>query len=340
MSVLSPTGDDRHIWDTWTSVYHWPTVTVADEVGVFAALSAQSHSTQQLAAALQLDARALQIHLGVLAGLGFVERHDGRWQATAVARTWLHPQAQGYYGPMLHRHRQRDPLHAQLLATVRTGQKPDSHHSAVNEWERGEMPADLAQMITAYMNAHSRAAALAVARQPLFVDVHSVLDVGGGSAIFSIELARAHAALQATVMEIPAICIEADAYIAAAGIGAQVRTQAVNMFTQAWPAGYDAHFLSNIFHDWSDATCLLLARKSFEALPRGGRILLHEMLMNDDGCGPLTTACFSMLMLLGTRGRQYTFGELRDFLHAAGFVDVCSQTTGGAYYSLVTARKP
>jgi acetylserotonin N-methyltransferase len=340
MSVLPPTRDDRAIWDLWTTSYHLPTVTVADEVGTFAALSGQSLDTAQLAEVLLVDARALHIHLGVLAGLGLVERREGRWQATAAARTWLHPQAQGYYGPLLHRHRVRDPLHMQLLATLRTGQKPDSHHSAVNEWERGEMPAGLAAMITAYMNAHSRAAALAVAEQPLFAAIGSVLDVGGGSAIFSIALARAQAGLAATVMEIPAICTEADAYIAAAGVAAQVRTQAVNMFTEAWPAGYDAHFLSNILHDWSDATCLLLAHKSFAALPAGGRILLHEMLMDDDGCGPLTTACFSLLMLLGTRGRQYTFAELRGFLEAAGFVDVSAQTTGGGYYSLVSARKP
>ena len=340
MSVLPPTRDDRVIWDIWTSVYYMPAITVADELGTVAALSGQSMDTASLAAALWVDARALHIHLGVLAGLGMVERREGLWQATAVARTWLHPQAQGYYGPLIQRHGQRNALHEQLLETLRTGQKPDSHQSAVDEWERGEMPSGLAATITAYMNAHSRAAALAVADQPLFASVGSVLDVGGGSAIFSIELARAHAVLAATVMEIPAICAEADAYIAAAGVAAQVRTQAVNMFTEAWPTGYDAHFLSNIFHDWSDATCLLLARKSFEALPAGGHILLHEMLMDEDGCGPLTTACFSMLMLQGTRGRQYTLTELRGFLEAAGFVDVSSQTTGGGYYSLVSARKP
>lgn len=340
MSTLPPTRDDRCIWDLWTSLYHLPTVTVADEVGTFAALSSQALETAPLAALLQVDARALEIHLGVLAALGFVERREGRWQATAEARTWLHPQAQGYYGPLLHRHRGRDALHVQLLATLRTGQKPDSHQSAVSEWERGEMPPELAAVITAYMDAHSRAAALAVAMQPLFASVHSLLDVGGGSAIFSIELARAHAGLSATAMEIPAICTEADGYIAAAGVGTQVRTQAVNMFTERWPAGHDAHFLSNIFHDWSDATCLLLARKSFEALPSGGHIVLHEMLMDDDGCGPLTTACFSILMLLGTRGRQYTLAQLRGFLETAGFVDVSSRTTGGGYYSLVTARKP
>ena len=340
MNTLPATGDDRVIWDTWTSIYHMPTVTVADEVGTFAALAAKPMTTATLAAQLRVDARALQVHLGVLAALGFVERREDHWQATALARTWLHPDAEGYYGPLLDAHKQRSPLHDQLLATLRTGKRPESHHSAAEEWERGEMPSGMARNITAYMNAHSRAAARAVAMQPVFGGVHRLLDVGGGSAIFPIEIARQHPHLEATVYEIAAICAEADGYIAASGVAGRVRTQAGNMFTQDWPAGFDAHFLSNIFHDWSDATCRLLAKKSFAALPSGGRILLHEMLMDDDGCGPLTTGCFSLLMLLGTKGRQYTLPELRGFLEEAGFVDVGSATTGGAYYSLVTARKP
>ncbi len=141
-------------------------------------------------------------------------------------------------------------------------------------------------------------------------------------------------------MEIAAVCAEADRYIAASGQALRVHTEALNMFTQAWPSDYDTHFLSNILHDWSDDTCRLLVKKSFDALPSGGRILLHEMLMDDEGCGPLAAAAFSVLMLLGTRGRQYTLAELRGFLEPAGFTDVEAFTTGGGYYSLVVARKP
>jgi acetylserotonin N-methyltransferase len=141
-------------------------------------------------------------------------------------------------------------------------------------------------------------------------------------------------------MEIAAVCVEAQRYIAASGQAERIHTQTVNMFTQAWPTGHDVHFLSNILHDWSDDTCRLLVKKSFDALPSGGRIVLHEMLMNDDGCSPLPAAAFSLLMLLGTRGRQYSLPELRGFLEPAGFTDVEAFSTGGGYYSLVIARKP
>jgi hypothetical protein len=340
MSTLPATTDDRLIWDTWLSIYRLPIMTVADEVGTFVALSAQSLTVEELASQLAVGARALAVHLGALAALGFVEQHEGRWRATAATRTWLHPQAQGYQGPLLHGFRHSQPLHAQLLATLRPEVKAEAHSSAAAEWERGELSPARAQGITAYMNAHSLAAATAVGVQPLFADVRKLLDVGGGSAIFSIEIAKSQPSLRATVMEIAAVCAEADRYISAAGQSSRVRTESVNMFTQPWPTGYDAHFLSNILHDWSDETCRMLVRKSFDALPSGGRIVLHEMLMDDDGCGPLPAAAFSLLMLLGTRGRQYSVPELRGFLEPAGFTAVEAFSTGGGYYSLVVARKP
>jgi acetylserotonin N-methyltransferase len=340
MSTLPATTDDRLVWDTWLAMYRLPVMTVADEIGTFAVLSEQWLTTEELATRLSVGARALSIHLGLLAALGFVERHEQRWHATAVTRTWLHPDAEGYAGPLLGGYRHSQPLHAQLLATLRPQVQAAKHDSAVEEWERGELPPEMARNLTAYMNAHSRAAAKAVGVQPLFATVKQLLDVGGGSAIFSIEIAKAQPALRATVMEIPAVCVEAERYIGAAGQAARVRTAAVNMFTQDWPTAHDTHFLSNILHDWSDETCCMLLRKSFAALPAGGRIVLHEMLMDDDGCGPLPAAAFSLLMLLGTRGRQYSLPQLRGFLESAGFSGIEAFTTGGGYYSLVVARKP
>lgn len=340
MTALPPTSDDRAIWDIWLKLYHFPCVTVAMEVGTFAALSAEAMTTEQLAAKLDVNARALAIHLGVLAGLQLVERRDDHWRATAIARTWLHPDGAGFFGPLFAGYSQTQPLHEQMKATLKTGDRAADHVSSLDEWERGDLPQEMADRITAFMNSHSIAASKANAMQPVYAGVGSLLDVGGGSGIFAIEAARAHPRLRATVMEIQTVANAAQGYIDATDVADRVSTQAVDMFRQDWPTGHDAHFFSNIFHDWSDSTCRLLAGKSFAALPLGGMIMLHEMLMDDDGCGPLVTASFSMLMLLGTKGRQYTFGELRGFLESVGFVDVAAARTGGGYYSLVTARKP
>ena len=340
MTALQTIYDDRLIWESWLAFYRLPVLTVADEVGTIPAISTTAKSTDELAASLDVDARALAAHLAVLAALGFVSLQAGKWRATAIARATLHPEGEGYCAAALHGVVEARALHEQLLSNLRTGGRGEGHISAADEWERGEMPAEMARHITAYMNAHSASAARAVALLPQFGAVRSLLDVGGGSAVYSINLAKAWGHLQSTVMEIPVICGEANRFIAASPVSDRVRTQAVNMFTQDWPTGHDAHFFSNIFHDWSDATCRLLAARSFAALEPGGSIMLHEMLLDDDGCGPLETACFSLLMLLGTKGKQYSFAELKIILESAGFVDVEASPTPQGLYSLVTARKP
>lgn len=339
MTALPPTSDDGAFWHLWLSPHFLPVITVADEVGTFAAISGTALSTEKLADRLGVNARALAIHLGLLAALGMVERREGNWRATALARTWMHPDGEGYYGPLLSGFRDSLSLHKQMLETLKTGDRPGDRNSLAEEWERGELSEETAHFIAAFMHSHSVASSKAVSRLPEFAGIRSFLDVGGGSGVFSIEAARANPGLSATIMEIDAMCIAARRYIDKTDMGDRVSTLARDMFRTDWPEGHDVHFFSNIFHDWSDETCRMLAAKSFAALPSGGTIMLHEILMDDDGCGPLIAAAFSMLMLLGTKGRQFTFGELRGFLESAGFTDVRAQRTGGGYYSLVTASK-
>lgn len=340
MTALPPTSDDGEFWKLWLSPYFMPCITCADEVGIFPAISGEAHSTEELAAKLDVDERALSIHLGLLAALGMVERPGGKWRASSLARTWMHPDGAGYYGPLVSGFRDTSPLHSDMVHSLKTGEKGDARKTYVEEWERGELPLEDAKRIAAFMHSHSVASSIAVSRLPVFQDVKSLLDVGGGSGVFAIRVAEASSDLRSTVLDIGSMCQAAQHYIDDAAMGARVSTTAVDMFREEWPTGHDAHFFSNVFHDWSDKTCRLLAEKSFAALEPGGRIMLHEVLMNDCGTGPLIASAFSMLMLLGTRGKQFTFAELESFLTHAGFVDVDAEQTGAGGYWLVTARKP
>lgn len=337
---LPPTSDDRLIWDIWESQFRLPITTVADESGIFAALSDAALGTEALAAQLQLDARALGVLLAALAASGLVEKRDGLWRALPAARTWLHPQAEGYWGGFLFRFRDSNPLHGQLMETLKTGHRPSRFESGAPEWEMGAMSPAAARQIAAFMHAHSQAPARGAASQGVFGQVEHLMDVGCGSGVYGIEIARAHPRLQVTLMDLAAMAEEAGTYVARAGLTGRIDTAGVNMFTESWPTGADAHFFSNVFHDWSDETNRLLARKSFDALPSGGRIFLNEVLMDDDGTGPWEAAAFSLLMLIGTLGKQYSLPEFRAILESAGFTDVQAVRTGGGYFSLVSAVKP
>lgn len=342
MNIDFPSTDDRGIWNLFLSQYWLPAVTATMEVGVFEALATERASSEELAVKLSLGRRGLAATLPLLAGLDLLRVADGRYHLTDTARLYLLKDSPLYWGPVFSLLGARMPTHDAILQALRTEDRVTPGNPAEQRpsdgWDSGEIPPERARVIAAFMNAHSLAASSgASARAPL-AGVRRLLDVGGGSGCFSIAFAARHPELRCTVMELPTMCDVAREYIARGGVGDRVDTRAVDMFRQPWPTGYDAMFFSNIFHDWNLDTNAELTRRAYGALEPGGRILLHEILIDDSGNGPVTAAAFSVLMLFGTRGRQYSYVELKKLLEDAGFRDVGVTATYG-HYSVVHGYK-
>ena len=344
----APTVDDRRMWDLWLSGLHQPAIVAAEEAGIFSALNEAPATAAELASRLGFDERATRVLVRLLAALRLLVTHDGRYRLTDEARTFLVKGSAWYWAPMAsvavsdwHRTRLLEKLKqhgSDQVAGPEGTPLVSAEGRAADDWAAGKVSAQRAREVAARMHAHSLPAAVGAARHYDFHGIARVLDVGGGSGCFMIAAAQAHPHLHCTVLELPAMCEAAGGYIQAGGVVDRVDTCAVDFFRQPWPRGYDALFFSNIWHDWNERTCQWLAARAFDALPSGGRILLHEMLLNEDGDGPVTAASFSLLMLLATQGQQFTFGELRKLLERAGFARIDATATH-PYYSVVTGYK-
>jgi O-methyltransferase/methyltransferase family protein len=338
-----PPTDDRAIWDTWLSMHHLPSVTVADELGIFSSLEAAHAGAVELADRLGYDRRTTVAVVRMLAALGYLQHRLGVYQLTDTARLYLLKDSPYYWGYMLGN---RINLHETLKGRLQgkspagiPGQRPEDPKTegSAGSWASGNVDMERARRVAAAMHSHSLPAAIGLARNADFSGVSRLLDVGAGSGCYPIALARANPGLRATIMELPAMCEVAQEYVDAGGVADRIDTIAVDMFREPWPDGYDAVFFANVWHDWNFETCAWLAGRTYDALPSGGRVFLHEMLLDDDGDGPVTTVSFSMLML-GTEGQQFTLPELKVLLEGAGFTGVQARHTYG-YYSLVSARK-
>jgi acetylserotonin N-methyltransferase len=339
LSLDPPIQPDTPIWDVWLSAYRMPALAMADEIGLFEALEADPMGAEALGARIGADPEALKALLPMLAALGMLSVRLGLYRPTSPARTYLLKDSPYYWGHAFTAHRQGALVEGLRRALKGRQAEVQAQSRPGDAWEAGQVSSDMARMVAAFMNSHSMPAAAGVARYGDFAGVTRLLDVGGGSGCFAITLAQADPKLRCTVMELPTMCEVALRYIAQGGVSDRIDTTSVDMFREAWPKGYDAIFFSNIFHDWSLETNAGLSRSAFEALPSGGRIYLHEMLIADDGSGPLAPASFSLMMLIGTRGRQFRFAELKGLLEGAGFVEVEARDTYG-HYSLVSAKKP
>ena len=165
-----------------------------------------------------------------------------------------------------------------------------------------------------------------------------MLDVGGGSGAHSIGAALKWPDLHAIVFDAAPVCEVAAEFIARYDLQGRIRTHAGDMWNDAFPQA-DLHFYSFIYHDWTPEKCRFLTRKSFESLPPGGRIFIHEMLYDDAKTGPFPIAAFSMIMLGWTEGEQYSGRDLSTMLEEAGFTNIDVKPTFG-YWSIITAGKP
>lgn len=338
-------ADDGPLWAAFLSSQWFPAVLVADDVGVFTALADTPASGAELAARTGLNPRVLRSLLALLASLGFLRPHGGRFHLTATATDHLLPASPSSWGGLFAMHRWSDPVAERLKEVLvrpdPTGALPEPEGAGQlgDDWAAGGMSRRRAERVVAYMHAHSVRAADDLAATVDFSSTGRLLDVGGCSGCFSLALCRRHPSLQATVMDLPAVCQVTADLVDGAGLSDRVGTVALDMFRSDWPPGHDAVLLSNILHDWRPDTCAELLRRAFAALPPGGTVNVHEMLLDDDLAGPREAAAFGILMAIGTQGQQFSYAELAGLLEGAGFVGVSCQETSGRF-SLVRATKP
>jgi hypothetical protein len=344
-----PTTDARLLWESYLSPYWFPSLLVADELGVLSSLARAPATVEELCRRMNLNPRGVGALLPMLASLGYLQARDGSYAITDTTRHYLLPEAPNYWGGLLRanrRSRSLAPLCDALQHALVTPDPEDAIPSSsvdrsanADAWARGEISLDAARGVAEYMQSHSATAAIGLAQNGEFSSARRLLDVGGGSGVYSIELAKCHTELRCTVLELASVCHWVQGYIERAGVADRVDTVALDMFREAWPAGYDAVLFSNVFHDWPTPTCLELARRAFSALEPGGAINVHEMLLDDDGNGPREAAAFGVHMVTGTRGQHRSFGQLRDLFTEAGFVGAEWRSTS-PLFSVARAFKP
>jgi acetylserotonin N-methyltransferase len=340
-----PTTNDRPIWDLLMSVYQLPVVMAADELGVFECLAEQPMSAAVLAEKLSLSSRGTEALLTVLLAMGLLVKYEGQFCLSELSYNYLLSDSPYSYGPHLRALRELPITWRTIAEALRHERLTEYRQDELSVaglaglWESAEPGRELIRMVTAGMHSHSFPAAMGLAALQDFQGVERLLDVGGGSGGACIALGLRYPNMLFTVMDLAMVCDCAAGYIADYGLTERIGTQAVDMFREPWPGGHDAILLSEILHDWSGPQCQELLTRCFSALPPKGRLFIHEMLLADAKDGPLATACFSLAMLLVTRGKQRTAAELRELLQAAGFVDMTFRASYG-YFSLITARKP
>jgi (2Fe-2S) ferredoxin/SAM-dependent methyltransferase len=153
-----------------------------------------------------------------------------------------------------------------------------------------------------------------------FSDVAKVLDLGGGSGAYSIAFARTHSEVHCTVFDLPAVLPLTRSYVDAAGLTDRIHFASGDLHADAYGSGFDLVFVSAICHMMGPDENQAMLRKVAHALRPGGRVVIQDYILNDDGTGYPMATLFSLNMLVGTKnGSSYSGREYLDWLNRTGF---------------------
>jgi (2Fe-2S) ferredoxin/SAM-dependent methyltransferase len=170
--------------------------------------------------------------------------------------------------------------------------------------------------------------------------VRRLLDVGGGSGAYSIAFARASATLQAEILDLPTVLPIAERHVTEAGLAGRVTTRAGDLRTDPLGSGYDLVLLSSICHMLGPDENRNLVARAARALAPGGRVVVSDFLLDEDGTAPRQAVLFSINMLVGTpSGRSYRESEYASWLAAAGLAEVERVRLPGPAH-LMIGRRP
>jgi predicted O-methyltransferase YrrM len=292
-------------------------------LGVFRQLAERPQTFDDLRERIELSERAANVLITAMRAMGLIQRRgDGRLDLTAVAKEHLTPggafDVSDYVGLAAN-----NPGVLDMVERLRTSRPAGAKTGGAAFIYRDGMESAMeteasARRLTLALAGRAKNVAPVLAQKLDVGGAKKILDVGGGTGIYSIALLQRHPSLRAVVFDRAEVLKVAAEMARDYGVADRMELVPGDMFVDPLPDGCDVVLLSNILHDWDVRECQILVDRCAAALPAGGRLVVHDVFLDDDLGGPLPIALYSASLFSLTEGRAYSAREYRDMLAKAG----------------------
>ena len=258
--------------------------------------------------------------MNALCGMGLLKKVKGKFYNTDLASKYLVEGKPEFMGNLYHTNHLWNTW-SYLTESVKKGSsfKGDQNKKEKDNW------------VEAFIGAmHYRGVnqGKILAMMIDLTNVKKMLDVGGGSAAFSMEIVKKNPAIKATVLDLPHVIPLTKKYVSDAGLLENFDFIEGDYLTKEFENGYDLILLSAIVHINNYEQNKMLVKKCADALNKNGIIIISDFIMNDDRTQPVHGALFSINMLVGTTsGDTHTEKEIREWFESAGLTKVERKNT-------------
>jgi len=295
------------------------TLTAGLQLEVFSRLAAGPATAAEVAREAAASERGMRMLLDGLTALGLLAKGGGRYRLTPPAERYLVREGPDYLGAFL----EDDSLWqawGQLTDAVRTGRPP---RAVERQAEAERFFPRLVRSLHVMNREPARRAAQALgagaARRGL-----RVLDVACGSGVWGIAVAEADPEARVTFQDFPGVLEHTRGYARLHDVEGRCDFLPGDLKQVDFGEGrYDVALLGNIVHSEGERSARDLFRRLHRALKPQGRLVVIDLLPNEERSGPPHPVLFALNMLVNTEaGDTYTLSEYTAWLTEAGFARV------------------
>lgn len=288
---------------------------VGHRLGIFDLLETGERTAREVALELRTHPDATAVLLRGLGALSILEVRGGRFRNSELASRHLVSSAPGYVGNNLKFQDMLWESWSELERVVRTGRPRRSLPELLSRRDQSFT----SEYIRA-MDVYSRTAAREVAEILSTVPMASMIDVGGGAATYSLALVERNPTLSAVVLDLPATMRVTSEIVRDSPYRERLVLREGNYLSDGYGSEHDLVLMSHVTHDECESGVSRMVEAAFAALKPGGRVAIHDFVVDEDGTTPMHAAMFSVNVMVYTNGgRVYSRSEYRSLLERAGF---------------------
>jgi cyclopropane fatty-acyl-phospholipid synthase-like methyltransferase len=288
----------------------------AHSLGLFAEIQKKPQVAADLARHCHADPVGLERLLNALVALGILHLHGSTYVLPRDLAPYLVRGANGDATGLLDLESDLYAAWGNLAHGVRTG--TPLYRLGSDALLAGD-PERVRRYIRA-VHTGSREAARRVADLAPLPPGSSLLDVAGGSGVYSAEYARRAPGLSAVLVDLPPTLEVSREILAAEGLDGAIEHRAGDYRYDPFPGPVDALLLSNLLQTEGIEQAKQILAKSHRALRPGGTLIVHGVMTDRAGTAPPEPALFSLLMyVVFDAGRAYSADEITEWLNEAGF---------------------
>jgi ubiquinone/menaquinone biosynthesis C-methylase UbiE len=310
-------------------------LSAALRLGVFSSIAAGRKNIPTVARAAGASERGVRMLLDSLVPLGLLTKRGANYALTPLAQRYLVSKSPDYLGTFFESDALWDSW-SHLTDVIRSG-KPV--HRVGDQREAERIFPVLVKTLHVLQRERAQIAARALGSTGRRKDLR-VLDIACGSGVWGIPYAELNPQARVTAQDFPAVLKVTRQYLKRHGVSHQYEFLPGDLKTVDLGVGrYDVAILGNIVHSEGEKSSRDLFQRLHRALASGGRVVIVDMVPNDERTGPAFPLFFALNMLVNTeQGDTYTLAEYNRWLRAAGFAQVATKDIG-SHSPLVIATK-